>query len=302
MMIDMRDLLDVPFGTRFVGYYGKGYGNQIPVSNGKQIREIVEEHLGLDNIAISISTYKNRRPHLLFLPFDFDSDNLKDAWKDAVKLYKHVIKSGYGAYLVFSGRKGFHVLITTKPNVYTKRQVRSAQKMFKGMMNLKTLDEQIFGDVRRLMRIPWTYNIYGGLCKVIASNEGIELDLDEIYIDNITDKDIEFDFKPDRTYHDYPCIESLVRSDPEPRHLIRFTFVVLRLSEGYDIEDILDEIESFDWVDFDEDYTRKQIEHIIGRGYVPPSCNTLRDLGYCNVEDCPYTNDMKTNLEELGIK
>lgn len=299
----MIDLIDIPFGTRFVGYFGKGYGNQVPVTNAKEIKDVVERHLGLDHLAISISTYKDRQPYLLFLPFDFDTNpsDLKDAWDDAITLYNYVKKAGYGAYLTFSGKKGFHVFIATKPKVYTKKQVRTIQKMFKCILKLQTLDEAIFGDVRRLMRIPWTYNINGGLCEIISKNEGLELDLDTIYANEKPIYGSYPKYNGKKEYHDYPCIESLVRMDKEPRHLIRFTYVIIRLSEGFTVNEILDEIESFDWIDFDEDYTRKQIEHIIGKEYVAPSCETLSDLGYCNVVDCPYSKDMKSRLKDIGI-
>ena len=294
----MYDILDVPFGTRYVGYYSKGTGNQIPVQSYREIKRIVDEHLSINNLAISVSTYKDGKPHLLFLPFDFDSNDLWDAWKDAKKLYNHFVSCNYGTFITFSGRKGFHVFLSTEPKFYSKKQVRSTQKLFRDMLNLKTLDEQIFGDTRRLMRIPWTYNINGDVCRILNKQDGISLNIDEIYIDNYTP--IERELSENEDYHDYPCIEHIIRDDIEPRHLIRFTYVILRLSDGWSYEKILDEIESFGWVDFNEDYTLKQIEHIDGRGYIPPSCETLKELGYCVVENCPYLNGI--NLEEVGIE
>jgi hypothetical protein len=296
--------MDIPFGERYIGFWGNSYGDQKRISSYNEIKEFVESHLGIDNIGISISTYKDGVPFLLFLPFDFDSGTLIDAWEDAKKLYLHLRTCNYGAYLIFSGRKGFHVLVPTIPRLYTKRQLRTIQMMFKTMLDLKTLDEQIFGDIRRLMRLPNTYNINGDLCRVISSNEGEELDLDKLYHDDfipleVYKNGIKREHKPE--YHDYDCIESLVRSDPEPRHLIRFTYTVLRLAEGYSYDEILDEMESFGWADFDPEYSRKQIEHIDGRNYVPPSCDTLRDMGYCVVQDCPHAKTITDMLKEVKI-
>lgn len=297
----MNDILEIPFGTRYVGFYNKGYGNQIPVTNQKEIKQVIDEHLGIDNLAISICTYKEGKAHLLFLPFDFDSENLEDAWEDAKKLYNHLILFNYGAYLIYSGRKGFHVLLAVKPDVYSKKQVKGIQKMFKNVLSLKTLDEQIFGDVRRLMRIPNTWNINGGLCKVLATYNGKEVNVGEI----IEDKGINIPHDKqgeEKIYKDFPCIEHIIRDDNEPRHLIRFSYVILRLSEGWTYDEILDEMESFNWVDFDSEYSLKQIEHIDGRGYEPLSCQTLKDLGYCSlIRDCEHKRDVKEYLKDIGI-
>jgi DNA primase large subunit len=62
-------------------------------------------------------------------------------------------------------------------------------------------------------------------------------------------------------------------------------------------------MESFNWVDFNPDYSLKQIEHIDGRGYVPPSCNTLKELGYCDtIENCEMKKNMKEKLKDVGIE
>jgi hypothetical protein len=298
----MFDVIDIPFGSRYFGYWCKGYGDQIKVSTFDEIKALIDEHLGLDNIGISISTYKDGVPFLLYLPFDFDSGDLRESWEDAKKLYNFMVDNNYKTYLIFSGRKGFHVLVSTKPKMYTKKQLRMTQRMFKDIFSLKTLDEAIFGDIRRIMRIPETFNINGSLCKILAFNDGELLDLDSIYKDEYIPSNGNGNSNGKlANYHDYPCIESMVRSDPEPRHLVRFTFVVLRLSEGYTYDDILDEIESFNWVDFDPDYTLKQIEHIDGKGYAPIGCKSLKDLGFCIVENCEQNKTVNDHLKDLGI-
>ena len=301
----MIDLLDIPFGTRFVGFYGENYGNQVPVSSKKEIVNIIEEHLALDNLAISICTYKDGLPHLLFLPFDFDSEDLKEAWDDASKLYNFCIENNYSSYLTFSGRKGFHVFMLTELKPYSKRQIKDVQNMISDMLKLKTVDNQIMGDIRRLMRIPGTYNIRGGICKVLAYNEGLSLDLN-----NLTTIKYEKDYEPYtpmstfRSYHKYPCIENLIKNKEywyknhprgkfEPHQVIRFSWAILKLAEGWSMDEIIDEAESFGWDDFDEGKTRWQIEHIDSNQYVPHSCKTLKNLGYCLYKDCKYDTDIR---------
>lgn len=304
----MQDLIDIPFGSRYVGYWGDGYGDQIPVSTYSEILEFVEQHLGIENIGMSVSTYKDGVPYLLFLPFDFDSGDLKESWEDAKKLYNYLIKYGYGAYLNYSGRRGFHVFIPTKPQLYTRRQIRLAQLFFKELLDLKTLDIQILGDIRRLMRIPGTYNINGNICKTLSSDDGRSLDLNDIVADRIPNSE---EFKVNEVltgYHDYPCIEQYIRDKDywhknHPRHkfepvqLIRYTWVIIRNSQGYTEDEMIEEAKEIDWDDYEEDKTRYQIEHIVGGAYVPPSCKTLRDLGYC-IQDCKFEEE---ELNGVGI-
>jgi len=295
----MSDLLEIPFGSRNIGYWGNSYGNQVPVKNKAEIYHFIDEHLCVDNIGISVCTFKNHKPYLLFLPFDFDAPDLKDAWKDAIKLYNYLVMRNYDVHITFSGRKGFHIFLTTEPKWYHKDQIKNVQMLFKDMLGLKTLDRQIFGDIRRLMRVPYTYNMKGGLCKEITQHDGKKLDLDLLLLKRIIDRHETSYEKTD--FHKYPCIEKLVKEDDEPRHLIRFTYVILRLADGWNEDDIIDEIQSeFNWIDYNESYCRNQILQIDSRGYVPPSCNTLKESGYCP-GSCKY-GDIKKGLEEVGIK
>jgi len=294
----MRDFIDIPFGHRFIGYW-----EQEIVKSRKEIIRVIEEHLSIDNIALSVSTYMNGKPYLLFMPFDFDSKgDIRKAWDDAKRLYNYFVREKIGAYLSFSGNKGFHVLVLTEPKIYTRKQLKISQRHYKKLLSLNTVDEQIFGDVRRLMRIPGTYNINGDLCRILAYNIGKELDLDEIYEDNELPTEIPSrNINKQSNYHSYPCIEKLVKIDSEPRHLIRFTYAILRLSDGWDYDKILEEIQSFGWIDFNFDYTLRQLEHIESRGYVPPSCNTLKELGFCCVENCEHKKSEGYILRKTGI-
>lgn len=295
----MSDLLDIPFGNRSIGFWGNSYGNQILVKTREDIYNFIDEHLGIDNIGISVCTFKDHKPYLLFLPFDFDAPDLKDAWRDAVKLYNYLIERDYDVHITFSGRKGFHIFLATEPKWYNKEQIRAVQSYFKEKLGLKTLDKQIFGDIRRLMRVPYTYNIRGGLCMEIKYHDGKKLDLDLILLKrNRINRETEYE---ETDYHKYPCIEKIVREDNEPRHIIRFTYVILRLAEGWSEDDIIDEIKGeFNWIDFDEHYTRSQIIQIDSRGYVPPSCKTLKELGFCD-KPCKY-GDINAGLDDIGIK
>jgi len=314
----MIELVNVPFGVRYVGYWGEGIGNQIPVRTFEEVKLIIKEHLAQDNIGISMCTYKDGIPYLLFLPFDFDSEgNIKDAWKDAKKLYNILVDKGYAICLTYSGRKGFHIFIKTKPQLYPKKLIKAVQIYFKEMYNLNTLDEQIFGDIRRLMRIPHTYNMKGDLCRVLTEDKGKELDLNDLIdVNNLyKNGNIEYDtYNEDYELRDYPCIERLIKDKKywakhhprggfEPAQVIRYNWAIIRLLQGKNIDEILEEAEELGWDDYDEEKTRYQIEHIAGNyGYIPHSCKTLKDLGYCIVNSCKYRKLDECFLKEMGIR
>jgi len=293
----MIDLLDIPFGTRDVGHW-----ERTPVSTRKEIYDFIDKYFGIDNIGISSSVFYDNKSYLLFLPFDFDIHDrltLKDMLEQAMRLYNNLVRTGYSSLLTFSGRRGYHVYIKTVPKPYQKRQIRFVQKMFRDMLKLD-IDEQLLGDVRRLMRIPWTPHPNGAMCEVIATNEGIDLDLDNICPENIMEEYDEYIVGNEEEYHEFPCVEDLIANDPEPRHIIRFAYIILRLAKGWTEDEIIEEIETFNWIDYNETYTRKQIHHIASREYIAPSCDTLKDMGYCS-HACTFDKENTVNeLKKMG--
>lgn len=294
------DYLEIPFGYRKFGIWTNGTGNQIPVHSKEDVVSLINKHLGTENIGLSICAYIGETPYVLYIPFDFDSDgNKKEALKDAAKLYNHFVELNYNVSLTDSGRKGFHVYVKVVPKSYSRECLKAFQKWFIKKLDLKTADDAILGDIKRQMRIPYTYNIRGGLCKEIASNPGVPIDIDDLLLYTYTQKPITF-VKKD--FHEYPCIEQLVREDPEPRELIRMSYVSLRLDKGWSEDEIVEEIKSFDWVDFEEEKTRTKIGYVNTGEYVPLGCTRIKEMGHC-LPDCKFNNgNLKKDLEELGIE
>ena len=304
----MIDLIDVPFGTRYVGIW-----EQYPVQSREDVIRIIEKHLGTDNIGISVCTYVSDIPYLLFLPFDFDSNNLKSAWKDAKRLFNFCARNNLDATLTFSGRRGFHIYITTVPKPYSKSLIRYVQSHLSNMLGLLTIDKKLFGDIRRLMRIVYTYNMEnGGLCLTLARNFGRKLDL-EWFRREEHKPEANKAATPDanRAKLEYPCIEKLIRDRDywiknhprhkfEPSQPVRFTWVALKSLSGYSEDEIFNEAKSFGWDDFNEYKTRYQIRHIMNR-YKPYSCSSLRAMGYCIIPDCKFKRIDK-ELSEVGIE
>ncbi len=83
-----------------------------------------------------------------------------------------------------------------------------------------------------------------------------------------------------------PCIERLVekaRRGENMSHHERFTVAAYLLKVGWTAEQVVDLFRNAP--DFKEKVTKYQVEHIAKRGYLPPSCTTLRAWGICD-EDC----------------
>jgi hypothetical protein len=308
----IMDLLDVPFGVRYVGCW-----EQQPVRSTKQVLEFIKEHNGIDNVGISMCVYKHGVPHLLFLPFDFDSEkDIRLAWLDAKELYNKFVDKGYRTIITYSGKKGFHVYLKVKPKFYPRKQIAFVQESYKKHYALKTMDEQLFGDIRRLMRVPYTLNMKGEYCKVLSQTEGKELDLDDIINPiNIKSKfDKPYSIPEELEPREYPCLEKLIcdrkfwikyhpRHKYEPAQLVRYSWVAMKLLNGEEPEDILAEASSFGWDDWDEEETAKQIDQIAGRGdYYPLSCASLRSMGWCVVSDCKFNYKDRSVLKEVGIE
>ena len=257
-------------------------------------------------------TYHEGKPHLLFLPFDFDSVNLRNAWLDAKELYNYVVDKGYSTAITFSGNRGFHVYIRTKVKYYKHNQIAGMQNMFKDILELETIDTNIFGDIRRLMRLPGTFHKKTmKVCKILDETEGKMLDLDK-FIEREDNGDCEAYMAQAYTPRDYPCIEKLLRDREywinnhprrsfQPSQRVRYAWVTMRLQEGKSVQEILEEGESYGWDDWKPHLARYQIDHIAGGTYHPPGCNLLEREGYCIIKDCPYKKVTDRDLKDLGI-
>jgi len=285
-------------GYRYFGHWSsnKKRGNQYKVRSKKEVIEYLEEHNGRDNCGISISTFVHGMPKLLYLPFDFDSDDIQKAFEDAYKLYKFFSESDYNCMLNSSGGKGFHVLVETVPKTYGKKQLRNIQMFFKKTLGLTTSDEHIMSDMRRLIRIPGTYHVKGTMCYTIFQNVGHkQFDISEYSSPDeheYTPEDFKrYESKNGRIYHDYPCVELHIK-DPEPRQIIRFAWVVEQLKDEVSEEDMLDFAQEY-WIDYNPDYCLYQIRHIESGNYVHPTCETLQDMGFCIGEECPHYKPWK---------
>ena len=88
-----------------------------------------------------------------------------------------------------------------------------------------------------------------------------------------------------------PCIRHAfegLKAGKRLSHMERFALTSFLINAGMEVEDIVNLFVSV--TDFDEEFTRYQIEHIAGlRGgrtrYTPPTCSTLKTHGVCHGSD-----------------
>lgn len=310
-------------GYRYLGYWSSPprYGNQFKVFNREQIVKYLKLFNGTFNCGISISSFVDNEPHLLYLPFDFDSKSLDKPLEEAITLYNRIVEQGYRVSLQESGFKGYHVLVSTIPKYYSRFQILSTQTMYKNNLNLSTCDTQIFGDIRRLIRIPGTCHCgkftklngewkrlgEGSYCRVLDFTDGNLLDIDDVIYEDKSSRinklsSINGNSFGDVTRHPIPCVEECLKhykdedGHREPPQLIRYSYVVYELKKGKSPEEIFDTLKSkfgrgqeFEWYDWDDRITSYQINHINNnQGYKPLKCETLKSMGFCLYNKCPY--------------
>jgi hypothetical protein len=281
------------------------FGNpyQWKVYNANDLEMCIKENNGINPCFISVCQF-DPDPYLEYVPFDFDGPNAK---KDAQKLVAFFDKNNLNPYIVVFSGLGYHVYLKVVKHYYSKSVLASFQNDIIGGLNLTTADSCIIGDIRRVMRIPNTINEkHGTVCQYIYNDHQLDnpvLDL-LLWTNNNSKREREFNINREfeslesndnnliSELHSYPCLKYWIRSE-EPPHLIRVWYVTYKLIEGYSVDDIIDDLRSYNWVDWDENLTRYQIHHIVNKGYKMPKCKTIMDHGFCikhKYEGCNGTN------------
>jgi hypothetical protein len=313
-------------GYRYFGYWSspQRFGNQIRVHSREDVIELLNKYNGVYNCGISMCSIIGEVPLMLYLPFDFDSYNLKESWEDAKKLYNYLAPD-YDISINYSGYRGFHCFLTIPPKMYSTNLIKTAQKWFMDALDLKTCDPNIFGDWRRLMRIPGTLHCgkfkkdkekqwkrlgEGNYCQQIKYSKGDMFPLDELFEDD----NPEYEFvningsRDGKKPHPYPCLEHTLKyyrdeyNEREPPQLIRYSYVAYLLKLGKEPEEIFDMLydkystgKEYEWYDWNDTTTMTQINQIArNERYNPLKCKTIESMGFCLKENCPYyTKDWK---------
>lgn len=297
-------------GYRYFGYWGYGIAGQKRVWSKSEVIDLIEKFNGVANCGLSISTYFDGIPYRLFIPIDFDGE-ISESLNDAVVAFNFLAAIDADMILSYTGGRGFHILVGLKPKPYQSSQVSAFVSWLKLLLNLKTIDERI-RDPRRLIRIPGTYHLgkyksknggyqlvyNGGLSTLIRYRKGKLLDLDEIVPFYTAPIELDINGKERERpieHHDYPCVEYHLEHEPEPHHIIRYSYVAWLYANGISPQEIFMTLKrryAHKWVDWNDRITAMQITHICKKGsYKPLSCASLQALGYCLGKECPYYVD-----------
>jgi len=315
-------------GGREVGTPERAY-----IDNYKDLIAIIEEcKQRLLPCYLSVQPYRGRnRPCALErLFFEFDSEDLERAWRDAVALAE-ALRRFYDVepLLVFSGRKGYHVYAFLAKTVqFEPNQLDLAKQAYKELqlrilkgLNLPTLDKTALGDVKRLARCPLSiHEKTGSLCVPVTLERKqpfIPLDLDAYrtldpslltpIIKELKDKGKlqSAPAKPNLKIKNgriRPCIQAALEKPLEggAGHLMRLAIAREFLNAGYSVDEIVPLFRNQS--DFKPEKTRYYVEHAAKHPTKPFTCRKIRELGYC-LPNCSrrVSEAVASRLEERAI-
>lgn len=270
--------------------FSRNVGNpvQYPVHNREQFNRFVSLTSGVnDECYASTCSYQGKTAVFEDLFLEMDSLEL-DPIIAVGKWY-----TAHGIYWIplFSGNRGIHIHALFAPEIVNKQTIEKfANLVIKETHTEGKFDSHVTGDLRRLARIPNTRRINELWC-IPLSQEDImrNITAPEIlalakspqivqYTISRRPKITEFvkDEKPQSIEVKYnittntkamlkdvlrPCIYEKIYN-PNPRDNTRITATVEALTHGVSIEKLISIYEKLNWVDFDRDYTRYQIENI----------------------------------------
>ena len=99
---------------------------------------------------------------------DFDSDKIENAHLDTIRLSTWLRELNIDHTVNFTAGKGFHLLIKVKSMIFnfvTESERNNLSKLVYGVqrtcqkkLKLRTIDEKCMKDVRKIMRLPYTYH------------------------------------------------------------------------------------------------------------------------------------------------
>lgn len=274
------------------------FGNpfQVNVYNTIELENLIRENDGLNPCFVSVCQY-DPEPFLNAVPFDFDGSS---SIEDIVKIIDVSEKLKLGSFIAVCSGGGYHFYLKVAKHHYDKDILRNFQFDIIQMLDLTSADYQIVGDIKRLMRIPNTINEkYGVRSSIIYSfNTSNILDLylwehdssnnhcscryvEENFNDEYDDDDDDDDENLVSELHSYPCLSYWTRSI-EPPHLIRAWYVIMKIIQGLTDDEIVEDLKSKNWKDWNENYTRYQISFTRKGKYKMPKCSTIKKYGYCS--------------------
>ncbi len=283
MSLEVRDILYSNFSRNVGNPY------QSPIHNQGQLNRFVSLNNGVnDSCFVSTCFYQGKRPVFddLFLETDFL--NIEPMARIGQWYNEH----GIDWIPVFSANRGFHIHGLFEPEIVQQQTVKKlADQILKDTRNEGVIDAHVVGNFKCMARIPNTKRLNGLWCiplsqEMILDNPPISTIFSlakspqSIYY-NIKKRPKITEFVQDVKVEEHitpkhkslpkesfflkdvlrPCVHNKLIS-PNPSHLIRISAVIEMLNQSIPIPQILDSLESLEWIDFDRTYSRYQVESI----------------------------------------
>jgi hypothetical protein len=242
------------------------------------------------------------------LYFDFDSRDLRLAWREAVKFAAY-IREFYNAepLICFSGNKGYNVYVWLQNPVQLSSQklkifYKTAQKMLLKGLKIETLDPQPVGDVKRFSRVPYSiHQKTRNPCVPVTINHNPTLisNVNAYREHGLTNQFTNLCLKHLENQSTFkrlkiiknnegrirPCIKAALQQTLKRKsgHLMRLAIAREFLAANYPTNEIVQLFRN--QPDYNPEKTRYYIEYAQKNWAKPFKCRTIRELGFC-LPDC----------------
>ncbi len=274
-------------------------------------------------VTVQPFTCRNNVTTIEKLFFDFDDEmQPENAWKEASCLTEN-LKKYYNAIALccFSGKKGYHVYVWLQKPIMlengelAKQFYKTAQTLILKGLKFQTFDHQIFGDIKRIARIPYSIHEKSLQSCVPVTREkqpclifdvevfkqyGLSVEFIKACMKSIEE---ERNRKQERqriridctstmhfSAHDgkvrvRPCLSEAVKIDLTAKngHLLRIAIAIEYLMAGYTPEQTAELFSNQN--DYNFEKSLYYVRDLLKRGYKPFKCATIHDLGFC-LPDC----------------
>ena len=267
---------------------------------------------GTPGLYLSVQPYAlDNRPaciERLFFEFD-DEERVSQAWDAALHFSENIVKFyDVSPLILFSGKKGYHVYVWLQKPFYTDTQERlkavytELMRMILEGLSKQTFDPQVYGDIARLSRVPYSkHQKSGELCVPVTTDlEPYKLEpgfTDELRRCGLSQNVVELAIrnlskpKPRQRPRKWSknirlCITEVLKAKSvhDPTQNMKVAAVAELHAKGWSRDQIIQAFLKMDG--FDERKTAYQVDHVTRRGYSPFRCTTIQKLGGC-LPSCP---------------
>jgi len=271
--------------------FERDFGNpaRIRIRTAKELSRLIDDNNGIKPCFLSVSHYKGNKPYLEFIPFDFDG-KIERVLKDTNNLEKLLYNNNIPYQIKFSGRKGTHCVIplefdSNHPQFVTPQMMSDIQMHCVNKCKLETFDYHLRGNLNALLRIPQTvHEVSNKPSVILRENDGC-ITVDEL-CQRLKVKKFTYvftnNFVSNEKVHPYPCLEYFIKV-PNPLNYCRVAFAIYRFKQEKLVSEVLDELSTLEWIDWDRYKTTYHLEKICNRipSYSMPTCDTLDKYGLC---------------------